>query len=113
MSHSSFHSICLPPSLSTHLKPLGKMEIADQKRSLKDIKPNLILNLQTRARWYRAIKAKRYKPTNRDESHGSAELTHVIAQNQELKNVVQALMQEFPQLTKNITKALNMLREQP
>ena len=81
----------------------------EAKRTGKDIKLNLILHLQTRAKWYRAIKSKRYRPANRDESHASAELTHVTAQNQELKAVIQILMREFPQLTKNITKALNML----
>ena len=59
---------------------LGKMQLADQRRSLKDVKLNLILHLQNRARWYRAIKSKRYRPTNRDEGHGSAELTHVMSQ---------------------------------
>ena len=59
---------------------LGKMQLADQRRSLKDAKLNVILHLQNRARWYRAIKAKRYRPTNRDEGHGTAELTHVLSQ---------------------------------
>ena len=88
---------------------LHKVQEEEEKRNLKDTKLNMILHLQTRARWYRAIKVKRYRASNRDESQGATELTHVLAQNQELKAIINQLTMQFPHLRKNITKAINML----
>ena len=81
----------------------------DEKRSSKDVKLNMVLHLQTRARWYRAIKEKKYRPAHRDEAQTATELSHTQAQNDELKNILKILMDEFPHLKRNITKAINMI----
>ena len=88
---------------------IQKMQEADLKRNHKDLKLNQILRLQTRAKWYRAIKVKRYRPTNRDEAQSATELTSVLAQNEDLKGAVAMLIQSCPDLRKNITKAMNMI----
>ena len=81
----------------------------DQKWVSKDVKLNMILHLQTRARWYKAIKDKKYRPSHRDEAASAAELSHVQAQNDELRNILKILMDEFPRLKRNISKARNMI----
>ena len=81
----------------------------DQKWVSKDVKLNMILHLQTRARWYKAIKDKKYRPSHRDEAASAAELSHVQAQNDELRNILKLLMDEFPRLKRNISKARNMI----
>ena len=81
----------------------------DQKWVSKDVKLNMILHLQTRARWYKAIKDKKYRPSHRDEAASAAELSHVQAQNDELRNILKILMEEFPRLKRNISKARNMI----
>ena len=85
------------------------IEKIDQKWIAKDVKLNMILHLQTRARWYKAIKEKKYRPSHRDEAQSAAELSHVQAQNDELRNILKILMDEFPRLKRNISKAKNMV----
>ena len=85
------------------------LEQIDQKWVSKDVKLNMILHLQTRARWYKAIKDKKYRPSHRDEAASAAELSHVQAQNDELRNILKILMDEFPRLKRNISKARNMI----
>ena len=88
---------------------VGLLEQIDQKWVSKDVKLNMILHLQTRARWYKAIKDKKYRSAHRDEAQSAAELSHVQAQNDELRNVLKLLMDEFPRLKRNISKARNMI----
>ena len=85
------------------------LEQIDQKWVSKDVKLNMILHLQTRARWYKSIKDKKYRPSHRDEAQSAAELSHVQAQNDELRNILKLLMEEFPRLKRNISKARNMI----
>ena len=84
-------------------------EKIDLKWSQKDVKLNTILHLQTRARWYKAIKDKKYRPAHRDEGQSATELSHTQAQNEEMRNVLNILMDEFPHLKRNICRARNLI----
>ena len=85
------------------------LEKIEQKWGAKDVKLNMILHLQARARWYKAINDKKYRPSHRDEAQSATELSHVQAQNDELRNILKLLMEEFPRLKRNISKARNMI----
>ena len=56
-----------------------------------------------RAKWYKAVHEKKYKPAAKDESERST-LEVLRGQNQELKAVLIRMQEEFPYLRHNLKK---------
>lgn len=67
---------------------------------------NLILELQTRAKWYRSINEKKYRLTLKDsEETAKTEIIMLQTQNKNMKEILRILQDEFPALRRNIRKA--------
>ena len=72
----------------------------------KEAKMVEILNLQTRAKWYRAIKAKKYKMSVESDDAALNEIVQLRDQNGDIKKLLGGLLQEYPFYKRNLQKAL-------
>ena len=72
----------------------------------KEIKMIQILTLQTRAKWYKAIKNKKYKMSVENDDAALNETAQIREQNHELKRLLGGLLEEFPFYKRNIQKAI-------
>ena len=64
----------------------------------------LTVQLQTRGKWYKSIKDKRYRLAIRDEDNGESELIQLQKQNESIKGAISELEQEFPNLQECLRK---------
>ena len=78
----------------------------DGQLNAKERTLNLILELQTRAKWYRSVNDKKYRLTLKDtEDSANTEIIMLQTQNKNLKEILRILQDEFPALKRNIRKA--------
>jgi hypothetical protein len=87
------------------LKKLFSFQIEHQLNA-KERTLNLILELQTRAKWYRSINDKKYRLSLKDnEDSANSEIAMLQTQNKSLIEILRILQNEFPALRRNIKKA--------
>jgi len=87
-------------------KSLNTYQQIERQLNAKERTLNLILELQTRAKWYRAVNDKKYRLTLKDtEENAHTEIVMLQAQNKNLKEILRLLQDEFPALRRNIKKA--------
>jgi hypothetical protein len=87
------------------LKKLFSFQIEHQLNA-KERTLNLILELQTRAKWYRSINDKKYRLSLKDnEDSANSEIAMLQTQNKSLTEILRILQNEFPALRRNIKKA--------
>ena len=90
-------------NVTANLNFFGQIE---RQLNAKERTLNLILELQTRAKWYRAVNDKKYRLTLKDsEENAHTEIVMLQAQNKNLKEILKLLQDEFPALRRNIKKA--------
>lgn len=70
-----------------------------------------ILTLQTRAKWYRAVKAKKYKMSVENDDMALNEIVALRDQNSEIKKIIDMLNQDYPFYKRNLQKAVVMLSD--
>ncbi len=76
----------------------------DSWMTRKDMKMTELLLLQTRAKWYDAIKMKKYR-TAGQEDRALNEIAQLREQNEEIKKIINGLKDEFPYYYKALNKA--------
>ena len=81
----------------------------DELHQQKDSKLSSTVQLQTRAKWYRAIKDKKYRLVARDEDKVKNELFTIKSQNEDLRETVEKLEAEFPYLSSGLKKITNII----
>ena len=72
----------------------------------KEAKMVEILGLQTRAKWYRAIKAKKYKMSVENDDAALNEIVQLREQNGDIKKLLERLLQDYPFYKRNLQKAI-------
>lgn len=72
----------------------------------KESKMVQILTLQTRAKWYRAIKAKKYRMSVESENAALSEIAQLREQNEDIKKLLFYLQEEYPYYKKALHRAL-------
>ena len=77
----------------------------------KESKMVEILELQTRAKWYRSIKAKKYKLSKDSDDAALNEIAQMRDQNGQLRSLLMQWQEEFPFYRRNLQKALATLAE--
>ena len=70
-----------------------------------------ILTLQTRAKWYRSVKAKKYKMSVENDDMALQEIVVLRDQNLEIKKILNLLNQDYPFYKRNLQKAVIMLSD--
>lgn len=76
---------------------------------LKDTKLAQILQFQTRSKWYRSVKERKYKMHSKSDEKFQDELEQLQEQNESLKKSVEELEQEFPYLKTNLKRLRLMM----
>ena len=70
-----------------------------------------ILTLQTRAKWYRAVKTKKYKMSVENDDMALNEIVALRDQNSEIRKIIDMLNQDYPFYKRNLQKAVVMLSD--
>lgn len=74
-----------------------------ERQSQRVRKLALLAQLQTRAKWYQAIKDKSYRLAIKDEDKGGKELNKIREQNKDLIQAIDQLKDEFPAMNDNLS----------
>ena len=72
----------------------------------KESKMVEILGLQTRAKWYRSIKTKKYKMSVENDDAALNEIVQLREQNSDIKKLLNGLLHEYPFYKRNLQRAI-------
>ena len=75
----------------------------------REIKMNELLALQTRAKWYRSIKVKKYKMSVENDDVALNEIIQLREQNSDIKKLMVKLQEEYPYYKRSIQKSIILL----
>ena len=75
----------------------------------REIKMNELLALQTRAKWYRSIKVKKYKMSVENDDVALNEIIQLREQNADIKKLMAKLQEEYPYYKRSIQKSIILL----
>ena len=77
----------------------------------REHKMSELLSLQTRAKWYRSVKVKKYRMSVENDDAALNEIIQLREQNTEIKKIMVKLQDDYPHYRRNILKSIISLSD--